>query len=78
MKQEDKIPEAIGLVVLVVTGIVILIVYFCLKDQARTEKGCGEEHTTMTSETFKCPADKPYVHLSVMGNSANAVCCAKE
>jgi hypothetical protein len=69
-----------ALLIIVVVALICVgtIIYLSLKEQTRIEKGCGEEYTTMTSETFKCPVDKPYVHLSIIGNSASVICCAKE
>jgi|GEM_PF-5496371 len=63
----------------VILGLLFLV--YCLKQEEiknRIEKGCSEEHMTFTSEVFECPDGKPFVHLSVLGESARAMCCAKE
>ncbi len=63
-----------------IIAVIFAFVFFLhsLGKQERIEKDCGEEHMTLTSETFKCPEGKPFVHLSVFGKSARAYCCAKD
>jgi len=71
---------AIVLVVLLIIIAILygVIFYNSLKQQSRIEKDCGEEHTTFTSEVFKCPDGKPFVHFSSFDKTASAMCCAKE
>ena len=75
--RDDIIVMAAPLVVAVVV-LSALIFYYIEKQQTKIEKNCSEEHTTFTSEVFKCPDGKSYVHLHVLDRSANAMCCEKE
>ena len=59
----------------VICGVIFLN---SLKEKTRIEKECAEEHMTFTSEIFKCPDGKPFVHLSVFNKRASAMCCAKD
>lgn len=59
-------------------GLGLLIFYNYLVTQQRVDKGCGDEYTIFTSKTFRGPEGKPFVHMSVTGKTASAICCAKE
>jgi len=64
--------------VLTILFVSVMVVFTVYREREKKNSECNAEHVVFISDTIKCPDEKQFIHVHVIGKSTQILCCSKE